>query len=355
MRKRILLFIFFFPLAISAQLDKLKRGMPFDEVKKNFPGMIPDASAMSSWIYSKDTLDGIKGSSEYVISQDTLLRYDFTSSPVSGPCKDFPDLKSENYSQLMKEAISKYNSYTALYGPPTEYKTQAESIPDTSQMPVPVFYAEWKHGTNELTIILSRPGNHKRQEMNAPPPSEEDMKSGCKYNLEIRSIGTGNYFQKSGGNGLTGFDFKVLHPKLGEQVENHPDSWIVPDTLTCNTGAWRFTFEAKKLDSYSLNITDGSDYTHKTDSAYLLLKSRTIALYEEAKKFRKKPDTLINRMLLKYSETRSSYFHHTTYFTTEWKYGDKTLFMIFDKSDGGKQFQPIFHILLYYGRSEMEL
>ncbi|HTA26959.1 MAG TPA: hypothetical protein VK809_04180 [Bacteroidia bacterium] len=355
MRKLTLLLIFFFPLAASAQLDKLKPGMSFDEVKKNFPGMIPDASAMSSWIYTKDTVEGIKGSSEYVISQDTLLRYGFTSSPVSGPCKEFPDLKSDDYSRLMKEAISKYNLYLSLYGPPTEYKTQSELLPDSSQIPVPVYYAKWKNGANQLSIILSRPGNHKRQEMNAPPPSTEDMKPGCKYTLEIMSIGTGNYFQRSCENGITGYTFKLHHPNLSAQVENHPDSWIVADTLTCNTGAWRFTFESKKLDSYSLNITDGSDYTHKTDSAYALLKSRTMVLYNEAKKMHGKPDTLINKMLVRYRESRSSFFRHTTYFSAEWKYGDKKLFMIFDKSEGGKQFQPIFHLLLFYGRSEVEM
>ena len=354
MRKLKFLLLFFLPLSAFAQLDKLKPGMPFDEVKKIFPKMIPDASAMSSWIYTRDSLDGIKGTSEYLIQQDTLLRYDFTSDMYSGPCSQNPDSESSGSRLLIRAAVRLSSKYINLFGKPAHaigYPYFGKDSLNTDT----IYTAKWVKGSNILTVTISRPEKNKMPLMNAPPQSLEDLKPGCKYTLEILSIGTGNYFQKAGENGITGYTFKQHHPNLAEQVENHPDSWIATDTLTCYTGAWRFTFESKKLDSYSLNITDGNAYCHKTDSAYSILKSRTIALFAEAKKGRAKPDTLINRMLVKYAESRSSFFRHTTYFTTEWKYGDKKLFMIFDKSEGGKQFDPIFHLLLFYGRSSMEL
>jgi hypothetical protein len=352
-----LLFLFsfyLFPVTLSAQLDRIKPGMTLAEVKHNFPGLKPNASAMSSWVYSKDSVEGIKGSSEYVISKDTELRYGFTSNIVSGPCKAYPDLKSENYSHLMKAAVSIHSSYTSLYGPPAEYKVQPELADDSSQMPVNVFYAKWKHGANELSVTVSRPGKNKRPEINGPPPSTEDLKPGCKYTLEIVSIGTGNTYQKSCGNGITGQTFKELHPGLAAQVENHPDSWVADDTISSKYGDIEFTFEGKRLDSYSIDITDGPSYSHKSDTAYSILSKRAIELYNQAKKIHGKPDTLINKVFATYPGKRSRIYHRTTYFAAEWKIEDKKLYIIFDESSGGKQFEPIFHITVFYGRPVME-
>ena len=311
------------PLTSFAQLDKIKPGMTLAEVKKNFPGLKPDISAMSSWIYAVDTVQGLKGVTEYVIRQDTLLRYDFTSNIVSGPCKSYPDIKSEKYRQLLNEATKLYNQYATFYGKPVEYFTESGLIDDTNHNSENVFYAKWKAGNNELSITVSLPDKNKKPEMNGPPPTVEEMESGCKYTLEVLSIGTGNIFQKYCGNGITGQTFKQQHPTLAPQIENHPDAWMVADTLTSKAGNWEFTFEGGHLDSYSLDINDGQEYYHKTDTAYSLLRKRTLALKIQAEKKYGKPFKLVNKMFDKFSGGGGKFYQKNIYFAEEWKMEDK--------------------------------
>jgi len=349
MRKLNFLLLFFLPFAAISQLEKIKPGMSFEEVKKNFPNIKSDVSAMSSWVTEKDSMEGIKGFTEYVISQDTLLRYEYTSNGFSGPCKNFPHADSLNYIKLISVANKLYKQYVLLYGNPAEHYTISELADDTSQTPVSVLYAKWKHGNNELSISVTRPGKNRRPLMNEPPPTEEEIKPGCMYSLEVLSIGSGNYFRKTVENGMTGQEFKQHHPTLAYEVENHPNSWMAEDTFTYNHGSWRFHFEGGKLDSYSLDVYDGAGYLHNADSAYSLLKNITLILYSEALKLHGKPETLVNKILARYPGKGSWLYHHTIHFESEWKYLDKKLYIIFDESSGGKQFNPILHLMVYYG------
>jgi hypothetical protein len=345
---------FLFPFTSSAQLEKINPGMTLEEVKKNFPDLQPDFSSMSSLIESVDTFEGLKGVTEYVIRQDTLLRYDFTSNNVSGPCQDYPGADSIKYHQLISVARNLLKQYTLLYGNPAEHSSMSPLTDDTSQFPVPVLYAKWIQGDNELRIAVNRPGKHTRQLPNGPPPSVEDLKPGCKYLLEILSIGTGKAFRKSCGNGITGLEFKNLHPSLAVQVENHPDSWAVVDTNTSRYGNWEFTFEGGKLDSYDLMINDGAAYSHSTDTAYLLLRARTLMIEKEAEKKYGKPFKLVNKMFDKFPGRGSRLYHTTTYFGEEWKMDDKKLYIIFNETSNFKEFEPIFRLQVYFGRPLME-
>jgi len=305
---------------------------------------------MSSWVYSQDSTGGIKGVTEFVIRQDTLLRYDFTSDIVSGPCKSYPDIKSDKYSKLYGEAIHLYNTYLSLYGKPVEYHTAADLVNDTGRNPENVFYAKWKKEENELSISISLPDKNKRYLPNGPPPTVEEAKPGCMYTLEVMSIGTGNAFQKVCGNGIRGEQFKLLHPKLASQAENHPDSWTVTDTLTAKSGNWKFTFENGNLASYSLWINDGEEYDHITDTAYSRIRKRILALKTEAEKKFGKPTKTIDKMLDKFPGRGSRQFQKNTYFAEEWLAGNKKTYLLFEESSNFKEPYPLFTLELYYGK-----
>ncbi len=354
MNKLKFLLLFLLPLAASAQLDKIKQGMTREEMKQIFPAMQPDISAMSSWIYTNDSLQGIKGTTEYVIRQDTVLRYAFSSKSFAGPCKEYPNVDQSGSLRLMKTAFELSGRYTTLFGKPIFAIAYPYLSKDTAVSHDTIYFARWKKGNDELKIILSHPGKNKHYEMNAPLLNKEELEPGCKYTLEVTSLGTGTTFKQTCGNGMTGQEFKNAHPNLSNQVENHPDSWIAEDTVTSHSGNWRFTFEGDALDSYSLDIYDGAGYTHKSDSAYVILSRKAIALYGEAKKLYGKTDTLINKVFTKYPGKHSNIYHHTVHFAAEWKIKDKKLYVIFDESAGGKQFDAIFHLMLYYGRPIME-
>jgi hypothetical protein len=350
---KFLLFIIL-PVTAIAQLDKIKPGMTREEVKIFFPGLKPDISLMSSWVITRDTLQGIQGHTEYVIRQDTELRYEFTSDEIAGPCKDYPHTDSIKYLQMMKVAKGLYSQYLSRYGKPEIYSGQPGFALDSGKTEVPLFYAKWKQGSNELSIEVSYPGKSKKAEMNAPLPTAEQMKPGCDYTLEILSLGTGTTFQRSCGNGITGQEFKNRHPALSSQVENHPDAWMTEDTSRNNPGAWRFNFESDQLDSYSYDILDGAGYSQKAEDAYNLIRKRVLTLFAEAKKAYGIPVSYADKMSEKYPGKGDRMYHRTTHFTAEWTFKGKNLYIIFDESNGGKQYEPIFHLTVYYGRPMME-
>ncbi len=349
-----ILLLLLFPMVVSAQLDKMRFGTSLGEVKRIFPGLKPDVSAMSSIIYTDETLEYIDGHTTYTLIRDTVCTYDFQSKIMKGPCYYYPHADSSEYNHLMKGTLSLYNHFTSLYGSPSFFYGQPIGKKDSNEEKVTIFIAKWVKGNNLLSIEISRPGHNKRFVMNGPPPTQEEMKEGCNYVLEVISIGTGKEFSEGHDNGITGAQFKKLHPLIASQVVEPANSWMAEDTLTTENGTWRFDFDNRGITSLGLDIFGGPEYSDKSDEVYLKMRKRVLVLFQEAQILYGKPDSTSNTMPEKYKQENRKLYHYTTYFNAKWKLKDKKLFIIFDKREGGKQFEPVFHLEAYCGKPVSE-
>jgi hypothetical protein len=340
----ILIFIFL-PLIGFSQMNRIQPGMSVEELRKLYPGLVPDLQGMTSNIYGDDSIPGIPGKGTWIIIRDTVRSYQFASKDVVGPCENFPNDDSAARHLLMKKASELSRQYEAAFG-----KATLTAAPKNSVGSKYLYYREWDLENDEIILAVLRPSYGSTEDANVPnAPPVRQIKYGCYYKLSISAKGKGKQFRENFGVDVSKGEFRKKHPKLASQVQEFPDKWTMRDTLMTNYGTWRFSFEKGKLTSFTLDIYDGAIYKNQTEQAYAILLDRCRTLTKEARKNYGKPTDIAEPSSDKYKKRDlKNYYSEIDYQATWSDVKGKRMVIRLGETGGGKQGAPVFHLEVIY-------
>lgn len=346
MKKLLLLFAFFLPLFLCAQLDKIRPGMSIAEFRQQFPGAVHDYGAMTSYVYANESQASVKGVATYTLSHDTVSSYWFQSQRVDGPCENYPAADSSECTRLLTAARILAGHYTDLYGDPREKNTQSLLHPGGAANEVNVFYSKWKTANDELIVVVHRPGKTAEiSAANAYVKANAKEENSCSYVLEVITTGKGRELRSEFGNGYSIEEFKKWQPSLASQIKIFPDCWSVADETTAKNGKWLFRFSNEELASFSFELYDGVNYGRATEQAYAALRERVMQLNSEANAQFGAADSSSAVMPEKYKAQKSlkNYYSLTNYYS-RWKKDGKIIELEMNEDGGGKQGEPVFRL-----------
>jgi hypothetical protein len=306
---------------------------------------------MTSYVYANEVHASVKGVATFTISHDTVGSYWFQSQRTDGPCDRFPAADSVGVLRLLTAARTLAGHYTDMFGEPREKKTQPLNQPDPNSIQVTVYLAKWKTASGELIVVVSRPG--KSEEISAanayvkPNVKEENS---CSYVFEVIATGKGREFRSEFGNGYSIDEFKLWKPYLANQVKTFPDCWRMSDETTVKNGVWHFEFTGDKLSSFTFDLYNGINYGHPTEQAYAALRDRALQLAGQADAQFGKADSASAVFPEKYKAPKGSknYYSIVNYYS-RWKSNGTAIVLEMDEDGGGKQGEPVFHLVLYSG------
>ncbi|HEU4719458.1 MAG TPA: hypothetical protein VFU15_16560 [Bacteroidia bacterium] len=348
--KTIFLFFLVFPLALPAQLSKIKPGMKLDDARKQFPGMKPDYTGMTSWVYKKDTIGMIAGKATYKVMRDTVRSYNFLGDEVPGPCPGNAGADTADYSSFMQNVRRQAAFYTKIFGKPV-LSMDGPGITSSELNYDVVFDFRWKFNGDELTMQVTRPKERTKPQVNGAADVHGCAQC-CNYTLEIDVKGNGTGMKNPFCLGMTKNEFKKAHPEMSLQVNDYPDKWIMPDTLLTKDGLWRMDFEDGKLVAFNLSIYDGKIYGTDADAAYARLLGRAKELTKEAKKKYGKADSLMTDVPDKRPPvvTDSHGLMDRTDYKASWNVDGKVLVICINERAGGMGGgrEPVFNLLVTY-------
>ena len=351
MRKLIVIVIFLCPLAVLAQIDKIKPRMSVSDIRQLFPKAVPDSGYMTSGIYSTKPLVWIKGGADIEFMRDTVISYDFVSDLIAGPCARYPRADSFPYSVLMNAVRKLYSDYNLRYGKPDVYYVVPEFAPNTNKELASVFHAEWKKSFINILLDVGRYGTKKGFERMSKMPYYEDLPDGCHYTMELKTKGKGDKFPESGCIGMTADEFNKIYPEEAESVNvlaRRKDSWRAGDTGVLHQSFWTFTFVKGVLNSYGFQIYFESQNQKKCSNAFSLMRNRALVFLAEAEKAYGKPDTIISSMPDKFRANSVKKFYKREYLNVEWKLKTGNLYIYFSDWSVGKVPFPEFHLGVDY-------
>lgn len=351
--KRLVLFIaFVLPSVVFAQVDWLKRGQSLDEVKGKFPGMERDYGSMSSWVSGEAKQVNVAGRATYIITCDTVKRYEFQSELASGPCEEFPNADSSEVGNLISAARTLYGHYTDIFGTPVVYRQKYLRSPQSGSNEFEVFVAQWKSASEDILIRVYRENPSMNQE-NAPPPRNKKDPGSCDYSFELKASGNNLRLRSELGLGMTGEQFKAWQPQLADQVQNYPDCWTFREKKDGVEAHWRFQFTQGKLSGYFYDVYAGEEYLVQTDTAYAVLLRQAKAFRAEAVKAYGKPYKDSTDVPEKYKRPKNpNLYYSKVAYLAQWKPGSDFLMIRMNERGGGKQGPPVFHLEIYFGKNE---
>jgi hypothetical protein len=346
--KRSLLFILLLcPALLIAQLDVIRPGMSLAELQRNFPGLQHDFDAMTSRVAKKDSLLGLSGYTNFLISRDTAVRYQFTSEQVAGPCDKFPAADSAAFLKMMISARTLVSHYSDLFGKPATLVINPARAAAGEAWEVIVLKAEWKIRGDFVRIEVTRPGKS-ADEYHPNAMVDNRPMDRCYYVFDLMAEGTGREVMGEFGLGVSKKEFKYRFPDLAPQVEDFADTWRLEDSLTNKYASWQFQFVNDKLVAFSFDLYDGSDYGNESAAAYKLVLGRAQKLQAEAEKQFGKADSVTTKVPQEYPDRKISgnYYSRINY---EVKWKQRTDLVIrMSEYGGGKQGQPVFHLEVHF-------
>jgi len=292
MRKKISLFfaILFFPLLSFSQIDKIRLGMTLEEFHKQFPTAVRDTSSMKYAVFATDTLEGIRGSSEYFFDADTVSEYRFKGYPVSGPCKECP-MCDGSPSELQGKSIQKISQYYwTIFGQPAQSFWASPDGADTNGNVMRECW-KWKHET-----VILREFHEKRKDTGAISHFIP-----CEYSFEIIAKGNGEHLRNVFYLGMNGEAFKLAVPEMARNVRKPFKYWAILDTIPGeDITRLRFKFLENKLVFFDLYARADCEFGKSADSGYAVMRRQVLQMDAQAQKQFGQPKKVWNILKAKY-------------------------------------------------------
>lgn len=347
--RNLLVLAFLIPLALDAQLNRIKLDMTEAEFRMAIPEAKRNLEAESGWIEDTGSVNSMSGAIAWRIYNDSIQAFYFTSETVQGPSEQFPKFDSSAIHELKVKADRLRASLELVHGKPQMHYNECMSCATMMDNPF-VYFAEWVFpGNGSIVIVVSLvlplgTGINKDYE----PERKSET-----YELFLHVKSNSTYTKTKYDVGRSATEFLQMHPEYEPQAKfTHNHLYSIKDTATNNYSNWQFIFIDDQLTYIEYNAWLGSNYGDNDIEAFHAGKKKATELLAEAKVLHGRPSSSENI-------TPKEYFVHTDYLSysneymnMQWHEKEGTATMEFEEYGGGKHVGTTFHIQYIFERGK---
>lgn len=346
-----LLFVlcFLLPLAVSAQLDKVKPGMS----EANFNSVLPEAQrdyeVESYWITKPQSLGKVAGLCRWKSYRDTITEYDFRSEPTYGPSAKYKTYDSTQVHAMKVELEKLRLQFETVFGPANVFQNVSLQNFPADPKEFWCYRAVWIANNGQFVSLGIMRDNVSDEIANAPYYRKDPTKAEV-YTLYISITNRNQFFQSKYGVGLSELLFGKMYPELNGELDLmvHP-IYSLLDTITCSNAAWIFEFENSELIAMTYWADGGKLFGGTSDSAvFTSFKTKAEILLKEGISNFGTPDSLSNRIPVSYIEHNRNLAFDEVFLYAMWKTDEGSVILEYALIGGGKNPEFLFTLDVEY-------